>query len=171
MGSGSMNNPEGAYHLEIVSSYQSHAEEMRKLLRPFWHSCENLSSEKQICFILERWRPDCGILDTLAPIKRCWLLKNERIRKDLCNNINRQRNFDMANVNKTVAASEQQRRAIEIIEEKNGFDKLPKPLQDVAELRMEYPEMGLAELAEMADESISKKRYPSSFEKATVHCR
>ena len=31
--------------------------------------------------------------------------ENERIRKDLCNNINRQRNFDMANVNKTVAAS------------------------------------------------------------------
>ena len=37
-----------------------------------------------------------------------------------------------------------------------GLDKLPKHLQDVAELRMEYPEMGLAELAEMADESISK---------------
>ena len=35
LGSGSMNNPEGAYHLEIVSSYQSHAEEMRKLLDHF----------------------------------------------------------------------------------------------------------------------------------------
>lgn len=156
LGSGSMNNPEGAYHLEIVSSYQSHAEEMRKLLEHFGIHAKICLRKNKYVLYLKDGDQIVEFLTHIGAHQALLAFENERIRKDLCNNINRQRNFDMANVNKTVAASEQQRRAIEIIEEKMGLDKLPKHLQDVAELRMEYPEMGLAELAEMADESISK---------------
>ncbi|HIZ77184.1 MAG TPA: DNA-binding protein WhiA [Firmicutes bacterium] len=156
LGSGSMNNPEGAYHLEIVSSYQPHAEEMRKLLEHFGIHAKICLRKNKYVLYLKDGDQIVEFLTHIGAHQALLAFENERIRKDLCNNINRQRNFDMANVNKTVAASEQQRRAIEIIEEKMGLDKLPKHLQDVAELRMEYPEMGLAELAEMADESISK---------------
>jgi hypothetical protein len=35
LGSGSVNNPECAYHLEIVTPYKDHAEAMQKLMMDF----------------------------------------------------------------------------------------------------------------------------------------
>ena len=156
LGSGSVNNPEGAYHLEIVSSYEAHAEEMKKLLEDFdIHAKICLRKNKYVLYL----KDGDQIVEFLTHIgahQALLAFENERIRKDLCNNINRQRNFDMANVNKTIAASEQQRRAIEVIAREMGLNKLPPHLRDVAELRMEYPEVGLAELAEYSNDSISK---------------
>ena len=49
---------------------------------------------------------------------------------------------------KTVQAAVQVRLAIEMLEEAGALETMPKPLQQAARLRMQYPEMPLAKLAE-----------------------
>lgn len=57
---------------------------------------------------------------------------------------------------KTVQAAVQVRLAIEMLEEAGALETLPKPLQQAARLRMQYPEMPLAKLAEKFDPPVSK---------------
>ncbi len=45
---------------------------------------------------------------------------------------------------------------IRLIEESGKFDRLPQALQEVALLRLDYPEASLAELGEMLDTPVGK---------------
>lgn len=84
------------------------------------------------------------------------LLMNEKIYKDIRNNINRAKNCDSANIDRTLNAVEKQISAIKFIEEKKGLIYLPEELKKVAVLRLENPESPLSELCRLFDEPISK---------------
>ena len=56
-------------------------------------------------------------------------------------------NAENANLDKTVEAAQRQIEAIKILEQNTGLDKLPPSLKETAEMRLEYPEASLVELA------------------------
>ena len=66
---------------------------------------------------------------------------------------------------KTVQAAVQVRLAIEMLEEAGALETLPKPLQQAARLRMQYPEMPLAKLAEKFDPPVSKAGLSHRFKR------
>jgi len=72
------------------------------------------------------------------------------------NNVNRMVNCETANLEKTVNASVRQIQNIEFIRDNIGFDKLPKNLKEVAELRLKYSDASLKELGEMLDPPLGK---------------
>jgi DNA-binding protein WhiA len=86
------------------------------------------------------------------------LLKYEEIRlaRDLRNSANRLKNCDDANTDKIVNTAQRQLQAIRIIEEKRGLSFLPEKLHEMALLRKEYPEVGLAELGERMEPPLKK---------------
>lgn len=71
------------------------------------------------------------------------------VEKEVMNNVNRQKNCDLANVNKQLLAAEKQIKAIEILEKNGRFDALGKDLKETAIVRKENPEVTLLELADM----------------------
>ena len=73
-----------------------------------------------------------------------------RVFKEVRNQANRLRNCDNANVNKTVAAAARQVEEISYIQRELGMKYLPAKLRAVAELRLEYPDASLTELAELS---------------------
>ncbi|MBQ9513536.1 MAG: DNA-binding protein WhiA [Clostridia bacterium] len=77
------------------------------------------------------------------------------IEREIKNTSNRQKNCDLNNLNKQVEASAKQLSAIQIIKQKRGLSSLKKPLQEVAEKRLENPETSLIELAEILNISKS----------------
>lgn len=83
-------------------------------------------------------------------------LMQVKVMKDVRNNINRKTNFETANISRTASAAAEQIFAIETIIEKRGLDFLPPELQEIAELRLENPEMSLRELGEQLSEPISR---------------
>jgi DNA-binding protein WhiA len=79
-----------------------------------------------------------------------------KIFKDLRNTANRVANCEMANIGKTVAASDMQMRAIEKIIESGKSDELPDELKQTLDLRAAFPGATLNELAEMHTPPITK---------------
>ena len=79
------------------------------------------------------------------------MLKFEDVRivRDMRNSVNRLVNCETANLNKTIDAASKQIENIQFIESTVGLTSLPEKLQEIAELRLEYPEVSLKELGEM----------------------
>ena len=60
---------------------------------------------------------------------------------------NRRANFDNANLTRQVQAVRQQNAAIQTLLATGEFERLSSALRDTAQLRLDYPEMTLTELA------------------------
>ena len=65
-------------------------------------------------------------------------------------------NCETANIAKTVNAASRQMEDIEYLEVHYGFQNLPESLQQMAEIRLEHPDMSLKELGECFDPPIGK---------------
>jgi DNA-binding protein WhiA len=69
--------------------------------------------------------------------------------KDMRNSVNRLVNCETANLNKTVQAAMRQKENIELISQHLGLENIPEKLREVAELRLQYPEVNFTELGEL----------------------
>ena len=82
-------------------------------------------------------------------------LTEKVVEKQLNNRINRQKNCDLANVNKQVEALEKYSQAINLIASTVGMFSLSEELRSAAEARINYPDDTLSELAERLNVSKS----------------
>ena len=90
-------------------------------------------------------------------------LENIKISRSVRNQINRQKNCDIANIGKTVTAAGKQLEAIATLKRMGMFDDLPDQLKDIANLREQYSEATLDEIADMLH--ISKSGASHRFAK------
>ncbi len=74
-------------------------------------------------------------------------LENVIVARSVRNNVNRQSNCEVANIEKTVAASGRQLDSISYLRAQGLFDSLPESLKEIALLREEDPEATLEEIA------------------------
>ena len=94
--------------------------------------------------------------------------ENVRIVKEMRNSINRQVNCETANINKTVVASSKQLDDIRYIKSQIGFGKLTEGLEEMARLRLEYPEASLKELGQLLDPPIGKSGVNHRLRKLSI---
>lgn len=149
LGGGSVNRPEGSYHLELVTGSEVFAQLLLSLCRKF-DLPVGISERKNdyIVYIKESE----AIMDFLAIIgAENALVEFEVARnlKDVRNQVNRLVNCETANLQKTANASVRQMENIKLIKTKLGFDSLPEVLQEVAVVRLSNPDASLKELAEV----------------------
>ena len=83
-------------------------------------------------------------------------LQNVRVKKDVSNRVNRQLNCDASNINRTMNTALAQIADIRYIDEQIGLDKLPEPLREIAEARVNNAATSLSGLGEMLDRPIGK---------------
>ena len=81
------------------------------------------------------------------------------------NKVNRKVNCETANLNKTIDAAIRQIEDIKKIKKKRKFEKLPRDLQIVAELRLKNPDLSLKDLGELIDPPIGKSAINRKFQK------
>ena len=82
-------------------------------------------------------------------------LENIRILKEMRNSVNRKVNCETANINKTVNAAVKIE-DIRLLEEKVGLESLNEGLEEIARLRLQYPEATLKELGLMLNPQVGK---------------
>ena len=87
--------------------------------------------------------------------KAKFTLEDVIISRSVRNQINRQKNCDVANIGKTVTAAGKQLAAIAKLRQMGVFDGLPDQLKDIALLREKYNEATLDEIADMLNISKS----------------
>ncbi|EET94718.1 conserved hypothetical protein [Enterococcus faecalis T1] len=150
MASGSVNNPETSrYHLEIFSIYEEHNNDICKMLNYYDLNARTLGRRnKYICY-LKGAEKIADFLTLIGATNSMLKFEDVRIVRDMRNSVNRLVNCETANLNKTIDAASKQIENIQFIESTVGLTSLPEKLQEIAELRLEYPEVSLKELGEM----------------------
>ena len=82
--------------------------------------------------------------------------EEERVVKEVRNNINRLVNCETANLQRIVKSSVSQVDNIKLIKNKKKFSCLSEGEQEIAELRLKFPNVSLKDLGNMVDPKISK---------------
>ena len=142
MGSGSINNPENKYHLEIKIFDNDLEQELIGLLKQYDINVKSIDK----AIYIKDGEEISKFLAFIGASKSVLEFEQIRVQRDMNNKINRLVNCKTANLNKTINASVEQINAIKKLKENGKFKKMDKSLQELAELRLEYPDMPLAEL-------------------------
>ncbi|MEN6413908.1 MAG: DNA-binding protein WhiA [Veillonellales bacterium] len=156
LGGGSVNKPEGEYHLELVTSNIDFAKTLVRLMKNF-HLPVGMTSRKNDYIVY--LKDGDGITTFLQIIGACNALlafENVRVVKDMRNQVNRLVNCETANLQKTVNAAVRQIESIRRIDRKLGLANLPPALRETAELRLSHPEATLQELVDVMDGRVGK---------------
>lgn len=156
LGGGSLSNPEKTYHMEFVTNSLEHGEELSKLIHSFELNSKVIQRKNNYIVYLKEGENIIDLLNVIGAHTALLDLENVRIYKEMRNNVNRLVNCETANLNKTVDAAIRQIEAIRFIKDKTGLKKLPLGLREVAELRLNYPDVSLKELGEMLSPPIGK---------------
>ncbi|MDT2670397.1 DNA-binding protein WhiA [Enterococcus dongliensis] len=150
LASGSVNNPETSrYHLEISSIYEEHNQDICDLLNQFDLNARTLERRNGYITYLKGAEKIADFLTLIGATNSMLKFEDVRIVRDMRNSVNRLVNCETANMNKTIDAASKQIENIHFIESTVGLQSLPEKLQEIAELRIQNPEISLKELGEM----------------------
>ncbi len=152
MGSGSVNNPEREYHLEVDLGNQKNREEFVKILNLMGVHVKTF----QTSIYIKEGEEISKFLALIGAGKAVMQFEDIRIQKEMRGKVNRLVNCETANLNKTINASIQQIAAIRKLQETGKFNKLEDNLKEIAILRLENPDMPLIELGKLLKEPVGK---------------
>lgn len=156
LGSGSINNPENKYHMEIILSTQNNADCVYNILKKNEIKAKRMQRKYGYSVYIKDGE---GISRFLAFIgANTAVIKFEEIRvlRDMKNSINRQVNCETANLTRTINAAVKQIEKINKLKENGQFEKLPKDLKELAQTRLENPDASLVELGQMLSTPLGK---------------
>jgi len=156
---GSVTDPGKNYHLELVTPHLNVSREMPVLMRECDIAPKSTSRVGNHVLYFKQSEQIEDFLTVIgAPISAMEVM-NAKLEKNLRGSINRRVNCDAANLDKVVAAAQEQIEAIRILEERGSLSELPAKLQEAARLRIGNPELTLAQLAELCDPPVSKSAF------------
>ena len=156
LASGSMSHPEKSYHIEMVCASKAKAEQIQKLINSFGLDAKVILRKNSYVVYLKEGSQIVDLLNIMEAPIALMEMENVRILKEMRNSVNRKVNCETANINKTVSAAAKQVEDIRLIQKEIGLNKLPEGLQEIAELRLTYPDASLKELGEMLTEPLGK---------------
>lgn len=154
LGSGSINDPTKKYHLEILSKNKDVAQYIQNILKSFNIKAKILEMNNTI--YIKEGEEISKFLAFIGAQKAVLKYEEIRVMREIRNNVNRQVNCETANLNKTISASVMQIEAINYLKKVKKYEELPTGLQEIAELRLEYPEMSLKDLGSLLENPLGK---------------
>ena len=152
MGAGSINNPEKKYHLECKTKDANDAKNIvdtMKLNDIIFKQRENVLYIKE-CEEISKF------LAFIEAAKSVMKFEEIRVERHMNNKVNRLVNCETANLNKVLNASVEQINAIKKLKENGKFEKMDEALKEIANLRLENPDMPLVELGKKLNTPIGK---------------
>ena len=154
--SGSATDPSKEYHFEINAPSQGICDEVVKLTNEQGMEVKG-AIRKEMPFIYIKGSEKIeDILTFMGATKSSLKLMNIKIYKDVRNRVNRTTNCETANIDKIVTASVRQVADIEYIIERKSMGLLDDELVEIAQLRLENPDLSLRELGQALSTPISR---------------
>ena len=153
---GSVTDPEKRYHLELATPHRSVSREMYSVLLDMGFSPKETQRSGNSLLYFKKADAIADFFTTLGAPVTAMNIMSAKVDKEMRNTITRQINCDSANVDKTIAAAQEQIDAIRVFAQTYGLDALPAPLQAAALLRIANPEASLADLALLSNPKVTK---------------
>ena len=156
MGAGSVNNPENKYHLEIIVANEENLWMVKELLENLGIHIKILQTKQKNSLYLKEGEEISRFLALIGANKAVMQFEDIRVQREMRGKVNRLVNCESANLNKTINASIEQIAAIRKLKQDGKFNKLDENLKEIANLRLENPDMPLSELGKLLKNPIGK---------------
>ena len=156
MGSGSINNPEKKYHLEIIFGNEENLKEIRKILEKLGIKTKKMITANKKSIYIKEGEEISKFLAFIGGNNAVLKFEEARVLRDTSNNLNRLVNCETANLSKIIQAGQKQIEDIKYIKAKKKFGELSENLQLIANIRLKHPEASLTEIVALMDNTISK---------------
>lgn len=153
---GTVTDPKINYHLEFSTHKSAFVADFCELLKSngFAPRVSERGYSKIIYF------KDSSLIEdvlAMAGATNCSMdLMNTKIIKDIRNQTNRRTNCESANIDKTVAAVAEISSDIEYLKQNGFFEAMNDSLREIANARIENPELSLAELGDIMEPRLAK---------------
>ena len=156
LAAGSITDPNKGYHFEIVCFSPEQAILLIKAMKTFDVEAKQVERNGKYVVYLKEGAQIVEVLRVMEAAHSVMELENIRIVKEVRGTINRKVNCETANISKTVSAAVRQIEDIKLIDERLGLDTLPVQLQEIAQVRLDYPDTPLGDLGQYLDPPIGK---------------
>lgn len=156
MSTGSVNNPESNYHLEMSLVEKKNAEYVLNICKSYDVNLKLLESKGKFILYIKEGEEISKFLALIGANNGVMKFEDIRTTREVRNNVNRKVNCETANLNKTIDAAVNQVNDIKLIQKLNKFDELSEDLQAIAIVRLEYPDLSLKELGEQLEPPLGK---------------
>ncbi|MBQ6896753.1 MAG: DNA-binding protein WhiA [Oscillospiraceae bacterium] len=153
---GTVSDPSKEYQLEFVLSDEDRA---AKLLATLYRNGFVFKiSQRRKSFVVYTRNSETieDFLATIGAQSTCLEIMSNKVVKDIRNKINRITNCETANIAKSTKASSEHINAINQLMESGKMEFLSDDLKAVADMKLENPELSLAELAALFDPPLTK---------------
>lgn len=153
---GTMTDPEKSYNLEFLSTRHYLSQQLEAMLAEHdFHPHRALRKGANTIYIKAADHIE-DLLTFMGAGGAAMRIMNQRLYNEMRNKTNRLSNCETANLGKSVQAAVQVQLAIEKLQAAGAMNTLPENLRQTAKLRMQYPDLPLAKLAQKLDPPVSK---------------
>lgn len=152
---GTMTDPRKEYNLEFLCPRYNLARDLEGILAEHEFTPAHGAQGVNVIYV-KASEQVADLLTFMGAGGAAMQIMDHKLFKELRNKTNRLNNCETANIDKVVTANVAARRAIEYLQQNGDFDALPAPLRQAAQLRLDWPDLSLAQLVEKSAEPISK---------------
>ena len=154
---GSINDPKTSrYHLELVIENERTANFANDLLNELSFNSKIIKRDKKYMVYIKESEKISDFIKLLNALNSLFYYEDIRIYRDHKNMANRLNNCEQANVEKSLAASNEQLNLIKKLREKIDFDLLDDKIKDICIYREKYKEASMEELAMIISSETEK---------------
>lgn len=153
---GSITDPEKGYRLELTGRQKDYLASLAQVLEHYDIHTNLVKRKANYVLYMKEAESVAAFLGIVGAHRALLEMENIRVVKEVRNDVNRKVNCDMANMNKTSAAAQEQIATIRRLDKKVGLSNLPPGLHQLAELRLNNPDVTIKELGEMMDPPVGK---------------
>ena len=156
LGSGTINNPQKKYHLEINFLNNKNLEIIVNILNILGLNVKKMETKNSYSIYIKGGEEISNMLALIGANKAVMNFESIRIEREMRGKVNRIVNCETANLNKTLNASVEQITAIKKLKQTGQFYKLEDNLKELAEIRIQNPNLSLIELGERLSIPVGK---------------
>ena len=149
-------DPEKDYHLEFTYTDEKLANNLLNTLKFAGFDFKLTQRKTSYAVYTKNSQTIEEFLVTVRAQSSCLELMGDKMVKDIRNHQNRLTNCDAANIAKTVKAGQKYIKAIQKLIETELLYDLPEDIQELAQLKLENPELSLDALGKMCSEPMTK---------------
>ena len=156
LGCGSVSAPGAPVHVEFTVEDEDLAAQVQRFLGRLELPFSLMVRERNVACYSKRGQTAADLLAILGAHDSCLRWEEHAVLGTVRESANRLANCDAANARRAASAGVRQAALLSDFMETAAWRDLPAQLREVAELRIEYPYLSLAELAELTDPPLSR---------------
>ncbi|BDG61667.1 DNA-binding protein WhiA [Caldinitratiruptor microaerophilus] len=156
LGAGWVSRPDRGHHLELTSPGPEVAEHLARLLGRLGLPARVARRRESVVVYVKEAAHVVRFLGLVGAHQQRLRYEDVRVLKEVKNRINREVNAEAANMQKTVETGARQAESIRRLAAAGLLGRLSPALREMAELRLQHPDLSLRELGELCHPPVGK---------------